>query len=228
MPKTKTQLKQKKQPQSDAKKEINMSAWQDCAWRRIPCGRDECPICSRIREEREGHIARGEDPDSIESAIADVDNYFQENILTMNFNVNVKGVKTGLGATKNSAITPPPPLDFILYNKALGWRDGIYRIADESDDTSSTWLFTEAGEDLLWYANTLLSKIYRQLANRWRMEKGEKVDGEYDYTGRVLSECLQILKQALGDLSAMNITQKREFSIAGLFLSGLEKEILGI
>ena len=226
MSKIKTQLKQNKQPRSAVKKETDALAWQDCTWKRVPCGRDECPICGRIRREREDHIARGEDPDSIEAAIADVDNYFQETFLSLSS--DIKRQKISPGRTKGSLNTPPPPLEFILYNKVLGWRDGIYKIADESDDTSSTWLFTEAGEDLLWYANTLLAKIYRQLANRWRMEKGENPDEEYAYTGRVLAECLRILKGSLGELSAMNITQKKEFGIARLFLTALEREIISI
>ncbi|OGF25969.1 hypothetical protein A2303_02715 [Candidatus Falkowbacteria bacterium RIFOXYB2_FULL_47_14] len=219
MPRTKTQLKAEKQRLPAEKGAEAIPAWRDCTWKRIPCGHDDCPICSRIKEERERHIARGEDPDSIEAAFEDADNFFRETFIL----TEQKADKD----PKNDQA--PSPLEFILYHKILRWRDNIALIADLSDDTSSTWLFTEAGEDLLWYADTLLSKVHRQLVNRWHLAKGRQgINAEYAYTGRVLSECLAILKGSLSELSRMEITQKLEFNIALLFLTGLEKEIISI
>ena len=46
-----------------------MAAWQDCQWRRKPCGKDECPICGGIKRDRAELAVQGEDPDSMESAL---------------------------------------------------------------------------------------------------------------------------------------------------------------
>ena len=59
-------------------KKFKMPKWMECTWRRVPCGRDDCPICSRIKKDRQRYIERGEDPDAAESVFEDVSRNFKE------------------------------------------------------------------------------------------------------------------------------------------------------
>jgi hypothetical protein len=122
---------------------------------------------------------------------------------------------------------PPRPGDYPLYNEARAWQKGIYEIAEASDDVSSAWLYTEAGEDLLWYANTLLAKIYRQLSNLWHLEDAgeEYMDLELNYTGYVLNEVFNILDKALIKLSRSDSPHAAKFNLARLSLLGIRSKL---
>lgn len=116
-----------------------------------------------------------------------------------------------------------------LYNQAKAWRDGIYAIAEKSDEVSSAWLYSQAGEDLLWYANTLLAKIYRQLANVWELKTGraefEYMNLEYNYTGYVLNKVFSILDSALFKLSQDGEPHAGKFILARLSLGGIKEKL---
>lgn len=92
--------------------------------------------------------------------------------------------------------------------------------------TNSAWLYSGASEDLLWYANTLSAKTYRQLCNRWDIDNNDDYgDFDHDYTGRVLKECIKILNQALGELGKMDTEFKNKFKLAQIHLNILAEKI---
>ena len=203
-----------------------MPLWQDCSWIRKACKKDSCPICSRIKKDRARHIAKGEDPDTMESALVDVGNNFKE-VLQM---IKKDARSKGFDISNIDEIKESPESDiYPLYHKIKSWREGIYELADKSDETSSSWLYSEAGEDLLWYTNTLLVKSMRQLDNNWHIAEGDGY-GEFDheYTGWVIQECLGYINKALDKLKEMDIEQKKQFRIAQLMLNSLESEIKNI
>lgn len=217
---TKTKSKKKK---SD---KMNIPAWMDCAWRRLPCEREDCPLCSQIVKDREGHISRNEDPDSLNAALEDVGNYFKNTAKAIKRNAKENGLNL---VDTESMDEPPEPSAFPMYHKVSGWRDGIQGIVDTSDDVSSSWLFSEAGEDLIWYANTLTAKTYRQLTNRWHLENGDDYgDFDHQYTEYVIMECLDLLKKALAELIDMKTVQRGKFSIALYALAGFEEDVVRI
>jgi hypothetical protein len=204
-----------------------MKAWQDCQWKRDACGRDDCPICGPIKRQRAEHIAKGEDPDSVKAALADVSKNFQEMVELLTKMAKEKGIDL-TAAEGEPAPEPPLPIDYPLYNKIMDWRQGIYDIAEASDITSDAWLYTEAGEDLMWYASTLLVKVYRQLTTIWRIQngRGEFLDLEYKYTGYVIGQVLKILDKALLELSTNGGAHAKEFAIARLSFDAIKQEIL--
>jgi hypothetical protein len=210
----------------ETKGKFVMPKWMDCTWRRLPCNQDDCPICGRIKRDRERHLAQGENPDSMEAALEDVSNNFKE-ALSM---IKKDAERLGIDITNIENIPEPPQShEFPLYNKIEKWRHSIYHMAEQAEDDLEAWPFLEAGEDLLWYANTILTKTYRQLCNRWHLEQGDEYGKEdYDYTKYVLSECLDILKTALEDLANTYQEEKGKFNLALIMLSGFEKEILKI
>lgn len=202
-----------------------MKAWQDCQWLRVQCGKDECPICGRIKRDRERHIKKGEDPDSMEAMFKDVGNVFKETLAMLKKDAAKHGIDLD-NLDKTDMPESPEPEDFPLYNKAYAWRQGIYEIAEASDDVSSAWLYSEAGEDLLWYANTLMAKIFRQLSNVREMEQGEEyMDLEYNYTGYVLGEVFHILDKALKQLNQDDGPQAAKFNLARLTLDGIRDKL---
>ncbi|MBU4350941.1 hypothetical protein KKH63_01255 [Patescibacteria group bacterium] len=204
--------------------DFKMPKWMECTWRRVPCGKDDCPICGRIKKDRQRHIEKGEDFDDFENAIKDVDQNFKEALEIINKDAESKGFNI---ANIENIKEPPEPKKFPLYIKINQWNKKIMALEDMARLSEVFWIYTEAAADLFWYANTLMAKIYRQLCNRWHIENGgEYGDFDYQYTGRVLEECLKILKKSLRELIKGNISQKREFDLILSQLLKLEKEII--
>ncbi len=211
---------------SKNKDDFKMPEWMECSWRRVPCNKDKCPICGRVKKDRQRHIDKGEDPDDLKSVFEDVGNNLHE-ALAM---VKKDAERMGIDITNIDDIKEPPePEKFPFYRKVEKWRNQIIRIADDADNQSEFWLHTELASDLLWYTNTLCAKTYRQLCNKWHIKHGDGYgDFDYDYTKYVLGECLKILKKSLNDLSLLNSGNKGELIslLSGLFK--LEKRILTI
>lgn len=221
-------MDKKSKNKNKVEEKFEMPKWMDCSWRRIPCGKNNCPICGRIKKDRQRHIKKGEDPDTMEAALEDISRNFKEVMEVIREDARKHGFD--IDNVKLEEIKEPPrPHEFPIYNKIKNWHHDIYKIADESDATNSAWLFNEEAEDLLWYSNTILAKTYRQLCNTWQMEHGEDYgDEDHKYTRYVLGECLSILKNALAALSRMEIEQKLKLNLALVYLTGIEKDILEI
>ena len=45
--------------------DFKMPKWQDCTWKRVPCGKDDCKICGKAKRRRAMHLLKGEDPDDM-------------------------------------------------------------------------------------------------------------------------------------------------------------------
>jgi len=206
--------------------DFKMPKWLDCTWRRVSCGKDECKICGRIKQDRMRHIIKGEDPDSMKSAFEDAGRSLKETLEIVRRDAKKRGIDiTNLKDIEES----PDPEEFPLYNKVLQWREALDKTARSAGETGHPWFYTEAAADLLWYKNMFLAKIYRQLCNRRERERGEeygKVDSQY--TKYVLEECIKILKQSLVQLSELNSPQRGGLMAALTRLAELEKQILEI
>jgi hypothetical protein len=219
----KAKIKKVKKSKSEGQDDFDMPKWMDCGWRRKNCGRDDCPLCGRINRDRQRHIDRGEDPDSMKSVMEDVGNNFRE-ALTM---IKADATAQGIDITNIEDIEEPPePAAFPLYLEVNRWRESIFELAENCDETESVWLYTDSGKDLMWYANTLAAKTYRQLCNRWHIDNGDDY-GDFDlkYNKYVLDECLKILCQALNDLIKSDTPHRKKFQIALLLLDSLRLKV---
>jgi hypothetical protein len=208
------------------KEEFEMPKWMECTWRRNPCGRDDCPICGRIKRDRQRHIERGEDPDDMKSVLEDVSQNFKEALLM----IKKDAERMGIDITNIDDIQEPPkPEEFPLYQTTKKWRDDIFNIVETAQNNEEFWVFTETVQDLTWYANLLTAKVYRQLCNRWHLEKGDDY-GEFDYkyTQGIIKESIKILKKSLAELYSYYSGQKVNLMLAYNQLQNLEKEILKI
>jgi len=186
--------------------DLKMPKWMDCTWRRDRCGKDECRICGEIKKDRQRHIERGEDPDSIESAFQDVGRNLAEAMRIARRNVKKLGIDVENIWDEDIDIErTSEPQDFPLYNQVAEWRKGVHNFAQATHEQEDPWLLTEEAEDLLWYCNTLCAKVYRQLCNKWHIERGDEYTKfDYDYTKWVLGECMAILEKSLSQLSVVN------------------------
>lgn len=223
---------------SQAKKKVNvkkkkkgnykfeMPKWMECGWRRVGCGRDDCPLCGRIKKDRQGHIEKGEDPDSWKSVFEDVSRNFKEVLEAIKQDAKQRGIDiTNIDDIKE----PPEPEEFLLYNKAHEWRKFVCAILEEAADSGELWLDTEVGQDLSWYSSLLLGKIYRQLSNRWEMDHGDAYgEFDYEYTQKVIKESLKIIKQSLQELISYDTGQRINLMLAQSRLVDFENEILKI
>ena len=205
------------------KGEFKMPKWMECAWRRVACGKDDCPICGKIKKDRQKHIEKGEDPDDIKSVLEDVKQNFKETLEMIKKDCEARGIElTNIENIKE----PPEPEEFPLYQEIKRWNREIFQTANEAELFGNWWIYTEAAANLFWYANTLLSKVYRQFCNRWHIEnKDEYGEFDYQYTRYVLKECLKILKNSLKELVSNNYLQKRELDSIYSNLLKLEKQI---
>ena len=208
------------------KGKLEMPKWMECTWRRIKCEKDDCPICGKIKKDRQRHIERGEDPDSMESVLQDVGQNFKETLKMIKEDVE----RMGIDITNVEDIQEPPkPEEFPLYKEVGKWNKEVLKIGDGAELSGSWWIHTEAAADLFWYSRTLLAKTYRQLCNKWHIENGDDY-GKFNhkYTGYVLKECLAILKKSLRELIASNQSQRKELNSILSELFKLEKQITKI
>jgi hypothetical protein len=219
-------IKDSKQSRKKLKRPKGMQAWQECSWRRRACGKMSCPICGRIARDRQKHILAGEDPDDLRAIFEDVGASLGEALTMIKQDALAHGIEiSNIGDIKE----PPPPETFPLYNKVREWWQGALEIVDCAEDDGELWLLSEAGQDFSWYISTLLAKTARQLDNRWHISAQDSC-GEFDYgyTRYVLFEVIAILKKSLSILIYLDTSQKKQFQLALICLSGLEEEIMKI
>lgn len=202
--------------------------WWDCVWRRVPCGKDECRMCGKIKQDRMRHIMKGEDPDDMKSAFEDVGNSLGEALAMVKQHAAEMGIDiTNINEAEFEE--PPEPDAFPLYQQAAKWGDEVAVIIKDADLQGRAWLLTEAAADLSWYKNTLLAKIYRQLCNRWHLDRGDEYsDVDHKYTKYVLGECLKILEKSLAELSEIGSPQSNALKQCLKRLQELEKPTLAI
>ena len=178
----------------DDDKDFPLPAWMDCAWKRVPCGQMNCPVCGHELRARAKHIARGEDPDGLEAALADITDNLSE-VLTL-----LKKTAVRLD------IKPPEPREFALYEIVREWCECVRDFLQISREQGAAWIITDYFSDLLWYTGTLQAKTYRQLTNAWERENFPELYGqtEHAYTRRVLGECCDIMNRALKDIMPLS------------------------
>jgi hypothetical protein len=219
-------FKEKGRAMEISKENFKMPKWMECAWRRVPCGKDDCPICGRIKKDRRQHIERGEDPDNIQSVFEDISRNFKETFEM----VKRDSQRMGIDITNIENIQEPPePEEFPFYQKAEEWNKEVFKIANEAKLSGEWWINTEAAADLFWYANTLLAKVYRQLCNRWHIKNGDDYgDFDYQYTKYVLEECLKLLKKSLRELISFDSAQKVNLILVHDQMIKLEEDIFKI
>jgi len=206
-------------------KEFQMPKWMECTWRRVPCGRDDCPICGRIKKDRQKHIEKGENPDDPKFAFEDVGRNFKEALKIIKKDAESKGFDI---TNIEDIQEPPKPQKFSLYNKIEKWNKSVKTLENSSEVLGEFWLYTEEAADLFWYPNILLAKTYRQLCNKWHIKSGDDYgEFDYQYTGYVLKECIELLKKSLKKL-INNYPQKQELNSIYSNLLKLEKEIIKI
>ena len=205
---------------------LEMPKWMECVWRRVPCGKDECPICGKIKKDRQKHIDKGENPDDLKHVFEDVGSDFRK---VLQF-IKKDAAKRGIDITNIDDIKEPPePEKFPLYRKVEKWIKSVGQLRNNAELLNEFWLNTEEAADLFWYASIFLAKVYRQLYNKWEIEnEGNYGDFDYEYTGKVISECLKILKKALENLICKNYKQKIELSNIYSKLLELEKNVAKI
>lgn len=203
---------------------FGMPGWMECTWRRVPCGKDNCPICGTIKKDREKHLARGQNPDDLGVVLDDLGNSFRE-IMKM---IKMDAKKHGIDITNIEKIKEPPrPEKFPLYREVEKWRGNVLACAHGTEN--NFWTFTEEAQDLFWYTNILTTKTYRQLCNRWHLDnESDYGDYDYQYTRRVLSESLKILQKSLSELIPAGSAQKGKLMLISAGLMNLEKKILKI
>jgi len=190
----------------------------DCAWRRVACEKDTCPICGHINKDRKRHIDVGEDPDDIDMIFEDVGRTFKETLELIKKDAESKGFDiTNIDDIKE----PPRPEKFGLYRKLAEWHKELTKFLAIAEKSESMWLYTPEGQDLSWYKNILLAKVYRQLCNRWELDNGAEYGKEdFEYTKYVLDECFKILESAFSELIQIDSPQKSGLLV---LLGGLQK-----
>ncbi len=205
---------------------FKVPVWWECGWRRKNCKKRSCVLCGGIITDREKHIAKGENPDSMKSVLEDVGQSLGDALAMVKADLEKRGIDiTNIEDIKK----PPESQSYPLYRKIYKWRNGIIKLIDKANETNEVWISTEPAADLLWYIYTLSAKTYRQLCNRWHIKNGDGY-GEFDYkyTQYVLGEVLDILENSLVQLTKLNSQQQVVLMFALNQLNKLKKPILSI
>ena len=210
------------------KKKFNLKDypdWWECQWRRNSCNRPKCKLCGRIMKQRFKHKFKGEDPDSMESVLQDVGDTFAEVKLMIQQTAKERGIN--LNDFESSDIEEPPEHEtYPLFDKTYKWILKMHKCAKVKGEG---WVDTEAGIDLMWYANLIPPKTGRNLDNRWYSERGEPDHQyDYDYQKYVLENCVRIVKKSFEDIISMHLPQKNELIPLYNEFLGFEKEVLNI
>lgn len=215
---------------------FSMPKWMECTWRRLACNKKTCRICGRFMRDRQRHLRAGDDPDSMEAALEDVSRNFSEALENLKEWAEQNGIEiTNLENIKE----PSPPAHFPLYNIVTRWREGVMDFINVEADKHRAWTNSEQIKDLMWYANLLAAKTYRQLCNCWHIKEGNEYGGfDHKYTRYVLGECIRILKNSLGELVTFaaprvrvgdyNKFSENEFLSFYIKLTALENKVLSI
>lgn len=181
-------------------KKTGMPDWMDCTWRRLPCMKDECPICSRLKDLNEDN------------------NLFMRGEFLMDI----------AGEEEEGKDNLPEPDEFPFYREVRNWLDGVVEIAENSRYRDDFWIFTEEATDLFWYMNVLSSKTYRQLCNRYLIENSEEGKVDYRYTNYVLKESVKRIKKSLKEIIKNDPSQKEKLDDLFKGVSELEERIFNI
>lgn len=206
--------------------EFAVPTWMDCTWKRVPCGKSKCPICGRMERDSAGHIEKSEDPESIESAIEDMEHNLSEALAVIKEDARAKGIDL---ANLENIVPPPKPDAFPLWKKVFNWSKCLSDLGLKAKEEGRSWTMTEAADDLFWYKETLCTKTYRQLVSRFEIEAGSDYGNfDYAYTKGVLNECARILEDSLGTLSSIASPQQKKIAASLDELKGLKKEIFAI
>jgi hypothetical protein len=205
---------------------LMLPSWMDCTWRRVACGTKDCPLCVRVTQNRARHLEKGEDPDGPEARLEDVA-----------LCINAAMVMVREGSDKHvldnwqaeyGAEGPQ------LQNLPQGWRTvqwcrRIVRLGKIALADREAWLLTEAAADLFWYVDTLAMKVARQLVNRWEVDNGDKdATPDYEYTRKVIRECVRILQAALDQLALLDSGEKAELISVLMDLRELKEVVCSI
>lgn len=213
-----------------------MPKWMECTWRRLACNKKTCRICGRLIRDRQRHLKAGDDPDNMEAALEDVSLNFSEALENLGKWARQNGIEiTNLENIKEL----PPPAHFPLYNIIARWREEVMDLINAETGKYGAWINSEQVEDLIWYANLLTAKTYRQLCNHWHIEEGDKYGRfDHEYTKYILGECIKILKNSLGELVTFaapkvrvedyNKFSENKFLSLYIKLTTLENKILSI
>lgn len=174
--------------------EAEMMEWLDCGWKRVPCGKRSCPLCGRVARDREAMIREGKDPDLPENAFESVGAGLSEALMM----IKKDAEEMGIDITNLEEIDDVPEPDaFPLARNAQEWYEALLRLSERETKRAAPWLLTESSADLFWYAGTYQAKLYRQLCNKWHMDRGHAY-GSFDqiYTKGVLEQVSDILRKS--------------------------------
>lgn len=195
--------------------------WWDCGWKRIPCGKVDCPICSREMARQVKNVMRGKEPDDLELVFEDMLSDLRE--LKEMIRKDAKRFGIEVDKIEIAEMSPLRELEeFPLYQEAYQWRKRVYELLDSLQFNNDLWMQTEEASNLVWYADTFLAKISRQLGIQSEKELGiDFLEVDYEYTKGVLKKCGGIIKNSLGSLY-----ENKKFSRPDL--NRLDREFLDI
>lgn len=178
---------------------LKMPEWMDCTWRRKGCGDGDCPICGKIKQQREVHAAEGEDPDSAAAVTEDLASELSEVVRMIKEDADRMGIDI---SNLDDVEMPPGPTEFELMQDMQSWLMDVFSVVDVAKKRGDFWVRTEAAADIFWYVRTLTEKTYRQLTNRWHLQQGDSY-GEFDhrYTAEVLDKVIIILHSSFHELA---------------------------
>lgn len=182
--------------------------WWECTWRRIGCGMADCPICSKINTYATTHNPSSNTKECLF--------LIQKQILhPLDYEDSADAHSRDLHYDDaiddfDEIELPPEPHQFPLFRHIHKWTNEVRILADEAEQNGRLWVYSEAGQDLLWYITLLPLKIYRQLYNLWELEfesESKSPSPDFEYTRYIIEESTNIIERSFEQLTLMRIPE---------------------
>jgi len=190
----------------EQKRAISLPQWLDCTWRRVPCNKKQCPVCSLLTAEEQKLIARGEGEEFVCDVLDDLRYSIAESFLSV-VDSSARGHRTA--AHERRAFAKRSPRRFPLYRTLDRWHEELHDLFSDGDDAESFWVQTADAADVDWYMHILLDFTHRQLLY---LEKNSaqalRSSVPVAYTRYVIDATAQLVAEGLNRLALLDSTEK--------------------
>lgn len=191
---------------------IKLPLWLDCTWRRVPCSKKQCPVCSLLTEEEKKLLARGEGEEFVCDVLDDLRYSIAESFLAV--------IETPVRSQHGRrAFAKRSPRRFPLYRTVDRWHEQLHDVYSDGDNAESFWVQTSDAADVDWYVHVLLDFVHRQLLYLERNSvQSLRTSIPAAYACYVIQLTTELIKDGLNRLALLDSTEKGALiMIAGKF-----------
>lgn len=196
--------------------------WLECTWRREPCGKKSCPVCSLLTEERCRLVEQEEPEEIILDLLDDLRYSVAEAFLAI---VDSRHYARNHTERRAKAPVRRSPRRFAIYRRLDAWHEALHRVFDDAEYLESLWVDSSDAADVDWYAHVLLDYVHRQSMHRARLNERQLATLlASKYTRQVIATVSGLLLDRLRRLALLDCREKGALMLLLSRFATLESE----